>query len=93
MDGMSEAIKVPEKLMLKEKNVREVVCKHFSDYGWCSIEKMKADLKTNSVEWNKLCPSWWMSEKFLNDHVDELLENIAKGCFWNVCRSLANADV
>ena len=39
MDGRPEAIKVPEKLLLTEKNVREVVCKHFSDYGWCSIEK------------------------------------------------------
>ena len=62
MDGMPEAIKVPEKWLLKEKNVREVVCKHFSDYGW----------------WNKLCPSWWMPEKFLNDHVDELLEKHLK---------------
>ena len=83
IDGYPTQVTVPKKFLLKEANVREVVCQHFEDYGWCSIEKMKAEVRKHSTEWNKLFPTWWMSEKFLNDHVDEMLENHLKVCLLN----------
>ena len=39
IDGFPPEVTVPKKNMLKEANVREVVCKHFEDYDWCPIEK------------------------------------------------------
>ena len=109
IDGFPTEVKVPQICLSKEANVREVVHKHFEDYGWCSIEKMKADLKKNSTEWCKLAPTWWLTEKFLNDHVDEMLEMHLKECLVNclpntndsrnmskalgACRALTNGPV
>ena len=79
IEGFPTEVKIPEKMLRHVRNVREVVCKHFGE-SWCSVQTMKTTVKQNSVEWDKFCSSWWMSEKFLEDHMDELLEAHLKSC-------------
>ena len=81
--GVPTTVKIPPSMILKVKNVREVVCQHLGE-AWQSLAQMKAQAAKHSTEWNKLCSSWWLVEKWLHDHADEMLESHLKLCLLEV---------
>ena len=81
--GVPSTVKIPPSMMLKVKNVREVVCQHLGE-GWQTLAQMKTQASKHSTEWNKLCSSWWLVEKWLQEHADAMLEDHLKLCLLEV---------
>ena len=80
--GVPTTIVVPDSLLVHVKNVREVVSAYFGD-GWHTLVAMQKKVRANSEAWQKLHPSWWIEEQFLESVAERRLDSHLKECLLN----------
>ena len=81
--GVPQHVEVDPSLVFDFENARDFLLKQLGD-GWCSVDKIRATIKSNYVELLKLDATFWLESLFIEQAFDKQIQEHLRNCMLNL---------